>query len=323
LTKIESGKVELEYSVVQVNHLCQSSLDFIKQQAHKKFIQLHLNTPFNLPKIRVDERRIRQVLINLLNNAVKFTPEGGSITLEVTISPSTETNNQQYLCFAVKDTGIGIATKDLKKLFQPFVQIDSTISRKYEGTGLGLHLVKRIIDLHQGNVKVTSTVGIGSCFEIILPYQNIVCSDSMLQLQNGSKPLISESESEIECITSPLILLAEDNNTNSSIISTYLQAKGYRIQIAHNGKAAIKFAQDKRPNLILMDIQMPGMDGLTAISYIRQDVTFTQVPIIALTAFAMEEDRKRCLDAGANMYLAKPVRLKKLVLAIQKLLVAK
>jgi len=316
LTKIESGHVELEYSAVDVNQLCQSSLEFIKQQAQKKLIQLHLNTPFNLPKIAVDERRIRQVLINLLNNAVKFTPEGGSVTLEVTISPIEKTSNQQYLRFTVQDTGIGISQKDLKKLFQPFIQIDSTLSRQYDGTGLGLYLVKRIIDLHKGHVKVTSKVGIGSCFAITLPYKNTVFSDLIPLSHNG----LSLVESEIECITSPLILLAEDNNANSSIISTYLQTKGYRIQIAHNGQSAVELAEAKQPNLILMDIQMPGMDGLTAIQHIRQNPIFTQVPIIALTAFAMEEDRKRCLNAGANTYLAKPVKLKKLVMTIQKLL---
>jgi len=318
LTKIESGRVELEYSPVEVNQLCQSSLTFIKQQAQKKLIQLHLNTPFNLPKIAIDQRRIRQVLINLLNNAVKFTPEGGSVTLKVTILDPEKTSDLKYLRFAVKDTGIGIAQKDFEKLFQPFVQIDSSLNRQYEGTGLGLFLVKRIIDLHQGYVTVTSKVGIGSYFAIDLPYSTIPNNNSINLLETTSSPNLDNEQDTRS--TTPLILIAEDNNANSSIISMYLQTKGYRIQIAHNGQSAVELAQTKLPNIILMDIQMPGMDGLTAIKHIRQYSSLSQIPIIALTAFAMEEDRKKCLAAGANMYLAKPVRLKKLVLSIKKLL---
>ncbi|MEM8829122.1 MAG: PAS domain S-box protein [Cyanobacteria bacterium P01_G01_bin.19] len=316
LTKIESGKVDLEYSSVEVDRLCQSSLDFVTQQAQKKLIQLHLNTPFNLPNIEVDERRIRQVLINLLNNAVKFTPENGRVTLEVTILPPERTEDPSYLRFSVKDTGIGIAEKDLPKLFQPFVQIDSSLNRQYEGTGLGLFLVKRIIELHQGKVKVDSEVGSGCCFAIELPYQNLAEDNLAPQPKPKPAPILSSPAS----IASPLILLAEDNNANSSIISTYLKAKGYRVQIAHNGRKAIELAQAEPPELILMDIQMPDMDGLTAIEHIRVDSSLTQTPIIALTAFAMQEDRQKCLTAGANLYLAKPVRLKKLVRSIQKLI---
>jgi len=318
LTKIESGHVELEYSSVEVNQLCQSSLGFIKQQAQKKLIQLHLNTPFNLPKIELDERRIRQVLINLLNNAVKFTPEKGRVTLEVSISEPKKTSGLKYLRFAVQDTGIGIALEDINKLFQPFVQIDSSLNRQYDGTGLGLFLVKRIIDLHRGNVTVTSKVGVGSCFAIELPYSTVPANDITNELKTSS--FSNPNQQQEIALTAPIILLAEDNSTNSSIISTYLQSKGYRLQIAHDGLSAIELAVANQPDLIIMDIQMPGMDGLTAIKHIRQDATFTLIPIIALTAFAMEEDRKKCLAAGANMYLAKPVRLKKLLQSIQKLL---
>ena len=259
------------------------------------------------------------VLINLLNNAVKFTPEGGSVTLEVKILPSEEKSDLNCLCFLVKDTGIGIADKDLKKLFQPFVQIDSSLNRQYEGSGLGLFLVKRIIDLHRGRVTASSEVGVGSCFAIKLPYSTIISANETIEAKDTLS--IPNLENEPNTIPiKPLILLAEDNNTNSSIISMYLQTKGYRIQTAENGLSAIELAKTKQPNLILMDIQMPDMDGLTAIKHIRQHQTISQTPIIALTAFAMEEDRKRCLAAGANMYLAKPVRLKNLFLSIQKLL---
>ncbi|MEM9005275.1 MAG: PAS domain-containing protein [Cyanobacteria bacterium P01_F01_bin.86] len=170
LAKIEAGNIELEYSLVSVTDLCQSSLTFIRQQSLAKGVQLHLNIPWGLPAIQVDERRFRQVLINLLNNAVKFTPSGGNVTLKVALLPLDETYDQPHLSFAVSDTGIGIDPDQLNRLFQPFVQIDSALNRQYEGTGLGLALVKRIVELHGGEVTVTSKVGVGSCFTIELPY---------------------------------------------------------------------------------------------------------------------------------------------------------
>ncbi|ESA36006.1 histidine kinase [Leptolyngbya sp. Heron Island J] len=317
LAKVESGLIELEYAPVAVTYLCKSSLAFIEEQSLKKSIQLHQKVPSNLPDIVVDERRIRQVLINLLNNAVKFTLAGGHITLEVEPLPSDENRNQKYLRFTVTDTGIGITPDNLKKLFQPFVQIESNLNRQYEGTGLGLALVKRIVELHGGQVAVTSEVGVGSCFAIELPYIISELSDPSSQIVPESSPATPESG---QSTAVPLILLAEDNEANILTFSSYLRAKGYRLQVAKSGQATITLAQAELPNIILMDIHMPDMNGLTAIQHIRQLPALAEIPIIALTALAMTEDRKRCLEAGANLYLSKPVKLKQLVLSIQKLL---
>ncbi|MBE9067585.1 response regulator [Leptolyngbya cf. ectocarpi LEGE 11479] len=317
LAKVESGLVELEYSPVAATYLCKSSLTFVKEQSLNKQIQLHQNVPSHLPDIVVDERRIRQVLINLLNNAVKFTLEGGHVTLEVTPLLPDETRHQKYLRFTVTDTGIGIAPDALKKLFQPFVQIDSALNRQYEGTGLGLALVKRIVELHGGQVAVTSEVGVGSCFTIELPYNVSKFSNPISPTAPDSSPVAPEIE---QPTIAPLILLAEDNDANILTLSSYLRAKGYRIQVAKDGQATIELAQAELPNLILMDIHMPGMDGLMAIQHIRQLPVLSEVPIIALTALAMAGDRERCLEAGANLYLSKPVKLKQLILSIQKLL---
>lgn len=167
VSKIASGKFELDYTSTAIIPLCQQSLEFIKPQAAKKTICLESNFPIDIPELPIDERRIRQVLINLLNNAVKFTPEGGNINLEVSYPIKIE--EKTYLQIAIKDTGIGIALEHFNKVFEPFIQVDSTLNRQYEGTGLGLALVKRIVELHGGEVSLTSELGIGSCFAIALP----------------------------------------------------------------------------------------------------------------------------------------------------------
>ena len=166
LSKIEAGKMELEILPVNIQSLCQTSLSFVMEIAHSKNIRLTVQIDEELENVNLDERRIRQVLINLLSNAVKFTPEGGQVELSVRFFRDRET-----LEFAVSDTGIGIAAAQLDKLFQPFVQIDSSLSRRYSGTGLGLSLVRRIVELHGGSVTLTSQVNEGSCFTVILPWR--------------------------------------------------------------------------------------------------------------------------------------------------------
>ncbi|AFZ02493.1 AAA family ATPase [Calothrix sp. PCC 6303] len=311
VAKIESGHLELKCAPTSVNHICQSSITFIKQQAHIKRITIETKFPPNLPDWMGDERRIRQAMINLLNNAVKFTPEGGRITLEV------KNSEPGFLQVSITDTGIGISPQNIKKLFQPFIQIDSSLNRQYDGTGLGLALVKRIVELHGGSVGLTSEVGVGSCFSFKLP-----CVDATAQsLSLESTTLAETLESEAPAVTSPLVLLAEDNEANISTIYSYLEAKGYRIVVANNGQEAIDLVQSARPDLVLMDIQMPGMDGLEAMQEIRRNPQFADLPIIALTALAMTGDREKCIAAGANDYISKPIKLKNLAQTIQAALV--
>jgi signal transduction histidine kinase len=316
VAKIESGQIELDCTAISVSHLCQSSLAFIKQQALKKRIQLEISQlPINIPDLFADERRIRQVLINLLNNAVKFTPEGGQITLEVSqISQTLKSGDlepQHFLRIAVIDTGIGIAAENIPKLFQPFIQIDSALNRQYTGTGLGLSLVKRLVELHGGNVELTSELGVGSCFAIELPALAMCYTQETVTISSDPQPIHTQIKD------APLVLLAEDNQANILTISSYLEAKGYRIILAKDGLEAIAVAKLHHPDLILMDIQMPKMDGLESIKNIRLEPQLTKVPIIALTALAMTGDRDKCLEAGANDYLAKPIRLRALAQLIQ------
>ncbi len=352
LSKIEAGKLELDISTVSVAQLCQDSLTFVRAQAFKKQIQLNLAISPDLGEIALDDRRIRQVLINLLTNAIKFTPTNGRVVLEahrepININladrvpvtrpfPAAGSNCDDgvpgyYLYISVMDTGIGIAPADQAKLFQPFVQIDSSLNRQYEGTGLGLALVKRIVDLHGGDVHLWSEPGRGSCFTVCLPYMCEIVNNpgSMspplqqfqpLQLQQPNGHSLEGVSSNP--VAAPLILLAEDNEANVLTLSNYLTIKGYRVLVAANGAEAIALTKAHHPTLILMDVQMPEVDGLEAIRLIRQDPQFTQTPIIALTALAMAGDRERCLAAGANDYMAKPVKLKQLVTIIQQTLAA-
>ncbi|MEM9091878.1 MAG: response regulator [Cyanobacteria bacterium P01_F01_bin.53] len=288
----------------------------------------------DLPALMLDERRIRQVLINLLDNAVKFTSEGGTVTFETrfqSTSPSPHSNFVQisppsdisphsvpgYLYFTISDTGIGIAPEYLDKLFQPFVQVDSALNRSYGGTGLGLSLVKRILDLHGGQVFATSTLDLGSCFTIVLPcYLATSPMPTRDVPKNAERRLASVTEQSLL----PRILIVEDSEANIETLASYLRSKSYHLLVARDGNEAVAITQAENPDLILMDIQMPGMDGLEAIRKIRTLPKIDSIPIIALTALAMEGDHDRCLEAGATDYFSKPFKLKKIEGRMQQLL---
>nr|WP_242018525.1 response regulator [Pseudanabaena sp. FACHB-1998] len=328
LSKIASGTMELNLEATSVEKLCQSSLAFIRQQSFQKNIQIHSQIAPNIKDIIVDERRIKQSLINLLSNAVKFTPPNGKISLLVSISsdPNWQTNPnapspQSMILFQVKDTGIGIAPQDLSRLFQPFSQLDSSLNRQYEGTGLGLAMVKQITNLHGGTVDVQSQLGQGSCFTVALPYSAYPAIAAQPTDPKPSSPSLAIATEAINSSAiAPLVLLAEDNESNITTVTAYLSACNYRLIQAKNGQEAIKLAQIHNPDIILMDIQMPMMDGLEATRLIRANPQIAHIPIIALTALAMENDKANCLASGANDYMAKPIKLKQLHQKIQQML---
>lgn len=327
LAKIESGQIELDFAIASIPLIAQSSLEFVKQQALKTQIQLTIKLAPNLPNLLIDERRIRQALINLLNNAVKFTPTGGGyVTLEVKQQPSvlnkTTDTTQDYLQISISDTGIGIAPENIQKLFQPFIQIDSALNRKFEGTGLGLALVKRIVELHGGYVDLTSELGVGSCFTILLPCLPLANPQTEIGSDNLPVRLLETelSTTYTDIRQDFLILIVDDDEVNSMTVSSYLKVRDYRFLLAKDGKEAIALTKAHKPDLILMDIQMPVMDGLEATRQIRLDPDVADIPIIALTALAMDGDREKCLAAGANEYVTKPVKLKDLVAMIRNLL---
>jgi signal transduction histidine kinase/CheY-like chemotaxis protein len=313
LSKIEAGKLELQVGPVSVETVCQASLQFVKEAAMKKQLEIFWRYDEKTTTLPADERRLKQILVNLLNNAVKFTPEGGQIGLEVVSDAA-----QQVIHFTVWDTGIGISAEDQVRLFKPFVQLDSSLSRQYTGTGLGLALVQRMVEMHGGRVLLESegVPGRGSRFTVSLPWPG---------RPEPAKPVEKSEPAEASLPgvfpapdqPAPLILIAEDESSIYTLLSDYLTDYGYRVVGARNGVEALEQAEAELPQLILMDAQMPKLDGLEATRRLRARVEFAAVPIIALTALAMPGDREKCLQAGANMYLSKPINLKELLNVIQ------
>ena len=309
IAKIGAGKMELDLKKANVEDMCQASLRLVVEQAQKKNLKLTLAMDNKSVMLVSDERRLKQILVNLLSNAVKFTPDGGSVTLETKCDLESES-----LMFSVRDTGIGIATEDLKRLFNPFTQLDSKLSRQYSGTGLGLTLVMKLVELHGGSVAVESEIGKGSCFTVRIP-----CKGLENAIRGGDQGAVTISESTPANIlpsNTPLILVADDNEINLTTVTDYLRANNLRVIHARNGLEAVKMVREHIPSLVLMDIQMPLMDGLDAIAHLRADDQHAELPIIALTSRAMVGDRERCIAAGANDYLSKPVNMKQLVKTI-------
>lgn len=312
LAKIEAGKLEITPELLNISDMCQSSLIFVKQAALKKNIQVTFEQATEYQIMVADQRRLKQILVNLLNNAVKFTPDHGKVTLRVTSDQLKECIN-----FSVEDTGIGISVEDMQKLFKPFTQVDSSLNRQHEGTGLGLALVRELVELHRGSINISSAIGQGSIFTVSIPWSQGIGFDGV---QKKIDPVVDSQTSEGVHSKMGTILLAEDMESNILILEDFLDNLGYKVILARNGREAIDRCREASPDLILMDIQMPLMDGLEAIRYLRADSRFSALPIVALTALAMTGDRERCLEAGATDYVSKPVGLRELSALIERLL---
>ena len=320
LAKIEAGTIDLEFSTVDVEKLCDSSLQLVTQQAEKKNIQLTWSVPDDLPALLADKKRLRQVLVNLLGNAVKFTPDEGAVDIDFQRVENTIDSDDAILKISVTDNGIGIAPGHLETLFDPFVQVDSSLSRNYTGTGLGLSLVKRFVELHSGTVSVASQPKVGSCFVVELPYRQPANPDAREPQPCNQRDTGDSTKSSIATAIRPAtVLLAEDNESVANATRCYLESVDFQVLSATDGESAIEVAQTKSPDIILMDIQMPGLDGFSAIKRIRSNPSLTETPIIALTGLAMPTDAARCYAAGANHYLSKPYSMSELVKRIREL----
>lgn len=333
IAKIESGKMTAEVVDFDLNDLLidiKECFDFLTKQKG-----LNLVLEDKLPEHSIysgDMYKIKQIMFNLTGNAIKFTHKG-EIRIKAEVLLADDYNSKIRL--AVIDQGIGIQEDKIHMLFNDFVQTDSSMARKYGGSGLGLSLSKKFARLMGGDLYVTSQSGIGSSFwfEVNLPKSR---NEKLIKASEKRKTAVTESNSisdstssvsesiitndkkeNSEAITANRdysILIAEDNEVNQMIIQKYLKKWGYSFVIAHNGKEALdKLQNEKNILLVLMDCQMPEMDGLEATQRIRsQNDDYQNIPIIALTANAMEEDQKRCLDAGMNSFLSKPIDAMKL-----------
>ncbi len=311
LAKIEAGQVALDINTVNILSLCQASLRMVKQQAQKKNQELILEIDKNVDNMWADERRLKQMMVNLLSNAVKFTQENGKIGLKVQGEQS-----ENKITITVWDNGIGIHQNDLSKLFSPFMQLDSGLARESSGTGLGLALVAQMARLHGGSVTVDSDPGAGSRFSIILPWEPALTVATVERLKTTGElravPPIMKNKYTI--------LVIEDTQEVVMMMQDYLELAGYHVVTAQDGIEGIEQAKVTHPDLILMDVQMPRMNGLEATQKLRNEIEFKYTPIIALTALAMASDRERCLAAGMDEYISKPVNLRTLSKIVQSFL---
>lgn len=303
--QIEAGKVKLEMVPISTQTISNLCLRKIKGSARKKQIKTTVTIDSATTMIQADERYLKQILLNLLDNAIKFTPNGGTVHLEIRGDVE-----RDMVDLSISDTGMGIAEADMERLFKPFVQLDGGLNRTHGGTGLGLTVVHRLTEMHGGRIALESEVGKGSRFSISLPWQVTDTAAISTEMNAEIQREVVQEKHKAK------ILLVDDNTSFIKLLSKYLQVKGYQVVIAHNGLQAVEKTKEYNPDLILMDIKMPGMDGLEAIRHIRVNAKIAKMPIIALTGLTVPGDKERCLKAGANDYLDKPVSMKELITTI-------
>ncbi|MCW8905986.1 MAG: ATP-binding protein [Sedimenticola sp.] len=304
VAKVESGKMDLKWDYLPVEQLVEASLRLVRQPANIRKHHLEHSIDPRVELIHGDARRLKQLLVNLLGNAIKFTPEGGRIGLDIRAH-----EKRQRVAITVWDNGIGIEPEQQQHLFQPFVQLDNESTRRYSGTGLGLTLVKRMAELHGGEVSVESEPKRGSRFTVTLPWSE---EDNRVQRQRLPEQDSGKQAETRRSIQGTTILLTEDNLANQAMVSDFLRLQGFSVLTASRGSDALKLAYQHLPSLILMDIQLQDMDGLEVTRQLRKHPVLAKTPIIALTALAMPGDRERCLDAGMDDYMSKPAGLKEI-----------
>jgi signal transduction histidine kinase/CheY-like chemotaxis protein len=304
-SKIECGKLELENVPFSLRDAMEWAVELFRATAGDKHLWLKLSVDNDVPaRLDGDVTRIRQVLANLISNAIKFTEEG-SIDVEAGLAREGSPEGTRRIRIAVRDTGIGISADKLGRLFQSFSQVDASTNRRFGGSGLGLVISRRLVEMMGGTIRVTSRPDEGSTFEFdfVAGVSTIEAREPVLQRDTELGPM--------------RILVAEDNPVNQIVIKRVLQKLGCSADIVPDGLSALRQFQTEQYDVVLMDIQMPGVDGLEASRRIRSlPAAYSRIPIVALTASATVENRKDCLAAGMDDYLSKPLAMD----ALQKIL---
>jgi CheY-like chemotaxis protein len=323
-SKIESGKFELEEHNFSLKKVIEDVLFLFELKIQKTGVTLRYRIDESIPEqLFSDGLRLRQILINLVGNAVKFTLKG---EIFIDVSLNSKTNIEHDICFVIKDTGIGIHEDQHGNLFKSFHQLDSSISRKYGGTGLGLVICQRLVKMMNGSIHIQSTRDIGT--SVIF---TILCKESIKEkdLKNTSRIENSKLAKDTNVLEPYFatkypfnILIAEDNLMNQKLILTILKKLGYEPDLACDGLEALDMMKTNNYDLVLMDMQMPNMDGLEASRLIRNQ--YGEKPfIVALTANTSNEDKEACLKAGSNLFLTKPIELNLLTECLQSLYLIK
>jgi signal transduction histidine kinase len=326
LSKIEANQLEVEWEPVNVKQICQNVLALVKEKAANKGIKLRIQLEADNLSLIADPLRLKQMLLNLLFNAVKFT-DRGSVGLQVT-------SKDNYLLFTIWDTGSGIAVRNQEELFEPYYQVTNT--HREEGTGLGLAVTRKLAQLHGGWIEVKSVVNQGSNFTIVLPRTPGKTQEEIREqgeMENDSLPnpvggfgtfeeRQPKQDIHLPAFQPQNILLVEDDLPNGQLIQTYLSQLEYRITLVKNATEMWEALNKEIPVLILLDIRLPDANGLEIIKQIRGHEKYQNIPVIAETAMAMKGDKEICLEAGANEYISKPIDLPLLAKLVAKYVIA-
>ena len=316
MARIESGKLALKKEVGCVTELIESLTDVFEPGVKKKFITYSCETDIQHKYVIGDETKVREIFINIIGNSVKYTPEGGKISVSVKEEPFEKENYIAYRII-VEDNGIGMSKEYLPHIFEEFSREHTSTESKVTGTGLGLPIVKSLIDMMGGTIEVESQLGCGTKMNVVLPFE-LASEKQILEEKQKEKEKISDS------ILGKRVLLAEDNELNAEIAMTVLKENGLKAERAANGKQCMEMLK-KMPedyyDMILMDIQMPEMDGYEATKRIRNlDDARADIPIVAMTANAFEEDRQKALESGMNAHVSKPVDMNMLFKVMAQIL---
>ena len=317
MAQIESGKMEIDENYARIEDIRQTLFEIFEDEAKKKNLELHYTINIEHEHILTDITKVKEIFVNILSNAIKYTPSGGSVMLNIDELACDEPG-YMIVRTSVSDTGIGMSRDYLTKIFDAFTRERNTTKSKITGSGLGMSIVKKYVDLLGGTIEVESELGKGSTFAVTLKYR--IADESYYEKNQAENP---ETCSEI--LEGKNILLAEDNDLNAEIAEVILERAGLKIERVEDGIQCVNRMM-KMPagtyDMILMDIQMPQMDGYKATRVIRRlpDKDKACIPIIAMTANAFEEDKRKAIAAGMNGHIAKPIQVDKLLSTLKTIL---